>query len=152
MADLRCPLCTKSLEVRHHGEIELDRCKGCGAIYFDAGELAGALDIALSDEKGIVLAPTAEGSVGLPCPRDGKLMREVQVRTPDGRDIEGATALVHVCGSCKGLLMSRKAMQIAQKQGIEGGDTPSGPPNDDRWFHSAVEVAEFILHFGWLVA
>ena len=144
MADPRCPLCARPMDVHVHGEVELDRCPGCGCVYFDAGEVAALLGIEFSVEKGIALAPTAKGSVGVPCPRDGKPMREVKVVAPDGSEYAGASSVVHVCGACHGIAMSRKAIQQAQKRGIQGGDTPSENP-DPSWMQKAFDSALVVL-------
>lgn len=140
MAELACPLCIRPLEAHWHGETELDRCAGCGAIWFDAGELAETLGLEASTEKGIALAPTAAGSIAVPCPRDGRPMREVEVRTLEGDGYDGASAVVHVCGRCHGVVFSRKALRIAQRDGVRGGDTPSVNP-DPSWMQTAFDTA-----------
>lgn len=68
---MKCPKCNAGLEVLVHQGVEIDRCGGCGGIWFDAfeheelGELSGSEAIDLAPGT---TAPAASGT-GL-CPRD----------------------------------------------------------------------------------
>ena len=39
-SDDRCPTCAGEFELECHGRLEVDRCAGCGAVWFDRAELA----------------------------------------------------------------------------------------------------------------
>ena len=44
---MKCPKCGQNMEETKMGPLLVDRCKECGGIYFDAGEL----DVLLAAEK-----------------------------------------------------------------------------------------------------
>ncbi len=41
---MRCCKCGEELQVVHYGEIEIDRCFGCGGVWLDDGELEKIVD------------------------------------------------------------------------------------------------------------
>lgn len=45
---MNCPKCDNGFEVIQFHEVELDRCKGCGGLWFDEGELKKIEDMELS--------------------------------------------------------------------------------------------------------
>ncbi len=148
---MNCPLCTRSLREERQAGVAIDRCAGCGAVYFDAGELSATLGAARSTEKSVELAPSVPGEAPLPCPRDGKAMREVQVTTPRGGEITGPGFVVQVCPHCKGVLLSRRALEASQAHGIVGAHVPSSNPDTGRP-ERLLGIAEKLLDLAYIWA
>ncbi|HEX7519732.1 MAG TPA: rhomboid family intramembrane serine protease, partial [Candidatus Deferrimicrobium sp.] len=101
------------------GEVEVDRCRTCGAAWFDPGEireltqgrLPGAEDPASPDDlapppregKGSALRRAWEEAAGLSCPQCGKPLRPV--------DFQLTGVPVFRCGGCGGMLVSRRGVK-----------------------------------------
>jgi len=99
------------------GEVEVDRCRTCGAAWFDPGEIReltqgrlpaeeGAEPAAdppppAKDEKGTALRLAWGEARGLPCPRCGEPLRPV--------DFQLTGVPVFRCGGCGGMLVSRRS-------------------------------------------
>ena len=99
------------------GEVEVDRCRTCGAAWFDPGEIreltqgrlpaeedAGpAADSSLPaiEEKGAALRLAWGEARGLPCPRCGEPLCPV--------DFQLTGIPVFRCGGCCGMLVSRRS-------------------------------------------
>jgi membrane associated rhomboid family serine protease len=101
------------------GEVEVDRCRTCGAAWFDPGEireltqgrLPGADDPAPPDDsapppregKGVSLRLAWGEAAGLSCPRCGEPLRPV--------DFQLTGIPVFRCGGCGGMLVSRRGVK-----------------------------------------
>jgi membrane associated rhomboid family serine protease len=101
------------------GEVEVDRCRTCGAAWFDAGEirelsqgrLPGAEDPLPPDDRAAVPGPGKDSSLrrawaearGLSCPRCGEPLRPV--------DFQLTGVPVFHCGGCGGRLVSRRGVK-----------------------------------------
>jgi membrane associated rhomboid family serine protease/Zn-finger nucleic acid-binding protein len=101
------------------GEVEVDRCRTCGAAWFDPGEIReltqGRLpaeeDAELvadpsppaKEEKGAALRLAWGEARGLPCPRCGAPLRPV--------DFQLTGVPVFRCGGCGGMLASGRAVK-----------------------------------------
>ena len=97
------------------GEVEVDRCRTCGAAWFDPGEIRELTQGRLSaeegagatadpsppakEEKGAALRLAWGEARGLPCPRCGEPLRPV--------DFQLTGVPVFRCGGCGGMLVSR---------------------------------------------
>ncbi len=95
---MRCPKCRADMEQIEFEGTEIDRCKICKGIWFDAGEIE-----LMRDNRAAVAVDTGDASVGkqsnaidrYPCPRcSGSMVRVVD---PQQRHIWYET-----CGSCGG--------------------------------------------------
>ncbi|MDX2412690.1 MAG: MFS transporter, partial [Woeseiaceae bacterium] len=95
---MRCPKCRADMEQIDFEGTEIDRCKICKGIWFDAGEIE-----LMRDNRAAVAIDTGDASVGkqsnaidrYPCPRcSGSMVRVVD---PQQRHIWYET-----CGSCGG--------------------------------------------------
>lgn len=70
---MKCPKCNSDLKLLQFKDVEIERCPGCGGLWFDAFEheelkqLSGSETIDYSPEKKV---PTGSGS-GC-CPKDGQ--------------------------------------------------------------------------------
>lgn len=101
-ARLRCPRDSMLMEKVQIGDVTVDRCHSCGAMWFDAAELRRVLaDSGAVDRLDVGGNPDApQGyAVGTPrCPRDQTPLAEV----PDN-----AQAHIHVdlCRTCRGVLL-----------------------------------------------
>jgi hypothetical protein len=78
---------------RMGGEVELDRCRDCGGVWFDAGEL--------SDASGKTVAATDE-KAKRGCPACGASMRVAKLA--DGPPVDS-------CPSCRGTFVTETAME-----------------------------------------
>lgn len=99
------------------GEVEVDRCRTCGAAWFDPGEIRELTQGRLpaeedaepaadpsppaKDEKGTALRLAWGEARGLPCPRCGEPLRPV--------DFQLTGVPVFRCGGCGGMLVSRRS-------------------------------------------
>jgi len=99
------------------GEVEVDRCRTCGAAWFDPGEIRELTQGRLSavedsapaedptpyprEEKGAALRLAWGEARGLPCPRCGEPLRPV--------DFQLTGVPVFRCGGCGGMLVSRRS-------------------------------------------
>ena len=113
-----CPYCKiPSMAAVTSGEIAIDRCRTCGAAWFDPGEIRELTQGRLPAEEDTVpvadpSSPAKEGkgaalrlawaeSRGLPCPRCGEPLRPV--------DFQLTGVPVFRCGGCGGMLVSRRS-------------------------------------------
>ncbi len=95
---MRCPKCRADMEQVEFDGTEIDRCKTCGGIWFDAGEIE-----ILRDKQAAAAIDTGDASVGkksnaidnYPCPRCSGAM--VKVVDPQQTHIWYET-----CSSCSG--------------------------------------------------
>ena len=101
------------------GEVEVDRCRTCGAAWFDPGEIRELTQGRLpaeedagpvadpappaKEEKGAALRLAWGEARGLPCPRCGGPLRPV--------DFQLTGVPVFRCGGCGGRLVSRRAVK-----------------------------------------
>jgi membrane associated rhomboid family serine protease/Zn-finger nucleic acid-binding protein len=101
------------------GEVEVDRCRTCGAAWFDPGEIReltqgrlpadeGADPVSdpsppAKEEKGAALRRAWGEARGLPCPRCGEPLRPV--------DFQLTGVPVFRCGGCGGMLVSRRSVK-----------------------------------------
>ena len=99
------------------GEVEVDRCRTCGAAWFDPGEIRELTQGRLpaeedaepvadptppaKEEKGAALRLAWGEARGLPCPRCGEPLRPV--------DFQLTGVPVFRCGGCGGMLVSRRS-------------------------------------------
>jgi membrane associated rhomboid family serine protease/Zn-finger nucleic acid-binding protein len=99
------------------GEVEVDRCRTCGAAWFDPGEIRELTQGRLpaeedvepvpdptppaKEEKGAALRFAWGEARGLPCPRCGGPLRPV--------DFQLTGVPVFRCGGCGGMLVSRRS-------------------------------------------
>ncbi len=83
---IRCPKCHADMEQVHVDGIEVDRCRSCQGLWFDAGEVE-----ALSDKRAAAALDTGDAAIGeqhnlnrdYPCPRcHGEMQRTVDERQP----------------------------------------------------------------------
>ncbi|MFA5807169.1 MAG: rhomboid family intramembrane serine protease [bacterium] len=118
LVPVNCPYCKiPSMAAMKSGEVEVDRCRTCGAAWFDPGEireltqgrLPGAEDPAPPDDlapppregKGAALRLAWREAAGLSCPRCGEPLRPV--------DFQLTGVPVFRCGGCGGMLVSRRS-------------------------------------------
>lgn len=101
------------------GEVEVDRCRTCGAAWFDPGEIReltmGRLPAEegadpgadpsppVKEEKGAALRLAWGEARSLPCPRCGEPLRPV--------DFQLTGVPVFRCGGCGGMLVSRRGVK-----------------------------------------
>lgn len=101
------------------GEVEVDRCRTCGAAWFDPGEIReltqGRLPADEGASPGTAPSPPAKEDKGaplrlawgqargLPCPRCGEPLRPV--------DFQLTGVPVFHCGGCGGMLVSRRGVK-----------------------------------------
>lgn len=97
-ADMRCPKCRADMEQVDVGGIEIDRCKYCQGIWFDAGEREAlqAMDVAAEIDTGDAKLGEETNQVDdYPCPRcSGAMVRVV--------DPQQTHIWFEVCSSCSG--------------------------------------------------
>ncbi|MGZ9197247.1 MAG: zf-TFIIB domain-containing protein, partial [Candidatus Deferrimicrobiaceae bacterium] len=113
---VNCPYCKiASMDAVSSGELEVDRCRTCGAAWFDPGEIRELTQGRLPaeedaepgtdpsppamEEKGAALRLAWAEARGLSCPRCGEPLRPV--------DFQLTGVPVFRCGSCGGMLVSR---------------------------------------------
>ena len=96
--DMRCPKCRADMEQVDVGGIEIDRCKYCQGIWFDAGEREAlqAMDVAAEIDTGDAKRGKEANQVDdYPCPRcSGAMVRVV--------DPQQTHIWFEVCSSCSG--------------------------------------------------
>jgi membrane associated rhomboid family serine protease/Zn-finger nucleic acid-binding protein len=117
---MNCPYCKiPSMGVVASGEVEVDRCRTCGAAWFDPGEIRELTQgrLPAEDDAGPVAdpSPPAKGekgaalrlawgeAAGLSCPRCGEALRPV--------DFQLTGIPVFRCGGCAGMLVSRRGVK-----------------------------------------
>ncbi|MGE5284969.1 MAG: rhomboid family intramembrane serine protease [Actinomycetota bacterium] len=117
LVPVNCPYCKiPSMAGVKSGEVEVDRCRTCGAAWFDPGEIRELTQGRLSGEEDAGSAadpfpPAKEGKGaalrlawsevgGLSCPRCGEPLRPV--------DFQFTGVPVFRCGGCGGMLVSRR--------------------------------------------
>ena len=115
---MNCPYCKiPSMAGVTSGEVEVDRCRTCGAAWFDPGEIReltqGRLPVEVGagpaadpsppakEEKGATLRLAWAEARGLACPRCGEPLRPV--------DFQLTGVPVFRCGGCGGMLVSRRS-------------------------------------------
>ena len=95
---MRCPKCRADMEQIEFDGTEIDRCKTCGGIWFDAGEIE-----VLRDKQAAAAIDTGDASVGkqsnaiddYPCPRcSGAMVRVV--------DPQQTHIWYETCSACSG--------------------------------------------------
>ena len=114
---MNCPYCKiPSMGAVVSGEVEVDRCRTCGAAWFDPGEIreltqgrlpaeegaapGNAPSPPAKEEKGAALRLAWGEARGLPCPRCGEPLRPV--------DFQLTGVPVFRCGGCGGMLVTRR--------------------------------------------
>ncbi|MDD5762337.1 MAG: rhomboid family intramembrane serine protease [bacterium] len=115
---MNCPYCKiPSMGAVASGEVEVDRCRTCGAAWFDSGEIrelmqgrlpveedspsAGDPALPPREEKRAVLRRAWGEAAGLSCPRCGEPLCPV--------DFQLTGVPVFRCGECGGMLVSRRS-------------------------------------------
>ncbi|MHB1013363.1 MAG: zf-TFIIB domain-containing protein, partial [Desulfobacteria bacterium] len=115
---MNCPYCKiASMDAATSGEVKVDRCRTCGAAWFDPGEIRELTQGRLptledadpvadpsppaKEEKGAALRLAWAEARGLPCPRCGEPLRPV--------DFQLTGVPVFRCGGCGGMLVSRRS-------------------------------------------
>jgi len=115
---VNCPYCKiPSMAGVTSGEIEVDRCRTCGAAWFDPGEIRELTQGRLAaeegaapgtdssppakEEKGVALRLAWGEARGLPCPRCGGPLRPA--------DFQLTGVPVFRCAGCGGMLVSRRS-------------------------------------------
>jgi Zn-finger nucleic acid-binding protein len=122
---MNCPYCKiPSMAGVTSGEVEVDRCRTCGAAWFDPGEIreltqgrlpaegdAGSLadpSPPAKEEKGAALRRAWGEARGLPCPRCVEPLRPV--------DFQLTGVPVFRCGGCGGMLVSRRSAKALSER------------------------------------
>ena len=117
---MNCPCCKiPSMAGVKSGEVEVDRCRTCGAAWFDPGEIreltqgrlpaeedaepGGDPSPPAKEEKGAALRLAWGEARGLPCPRCGEPLRPV--------DFQLTGVPVFRCGGCGGMLVPRRGVK-----------------------------------------
>ena len=114
MAKRDCPDCRKRLQPfwmpasRIGGEVELDRCRECGGVWFDAGELTEASGKTVRAPGG----PSARN-----CPSCGAKMRHA--RLSDGPPVDN-------CPSCRGTFVEAAALETLTMKKTARALAPQG--------------------------
>lgn len=109
-----CPDCRVRLQPfwmpaqRMGGEVELDRCRTCGGVWFDAGEL--------SDASGKTVS-TGSQRAKRTCPACGATMLH-------GKLVGGPP--VDTCPSCRGTFLTEAAMETLAKKKSSRALAPEG--------------------------
>jgi len=115
---MNCPYCKMpSMSGVASGDVEVDRCRTCGAAWFDPGEIReltqGRLPAEEGTDPGTDPSPPAKEEKGaalrrawsepraFPCPRCGEPLRPV--------DFQLTGVPVFRCGRCGGMLLSRRS-------------------------------------------
>jgi membrane associated rhomboid family serine protease len=118
LVPVNCPYCKiPSMGAVASGEVEVDRCRTCGAAWFDPGEIREVTQGRLpadedaepvtdpsppaKEEKGAVLRLAWGEARGLSCPRCGNPLRPV--------DFQLTGVPVFRCAGCGGMLASRRS-------------------------------------------
>ena len=120
LGPVNCPFCKiPSLGAVASGEVEVDRCRTCGAAWFDPGEIRELTQGRLPDGedtvpvpdpsppvkegKGVALRLAWNEARGLPCPRCGRPLHPV--------DFQLTGVPVFRCRGCGGMLVSRRSVK-----------------------------------------
>jgi membrane associated rhomboid family serine protease len=115
-----CPYCKiPSMDAVPSGEVEVDRCRTCGAAWFDPGEIRELTQGRMpaeegaapgtgpsppaKEDKGAALRLAWNEARGLPCPRCGEPLRPV--------DFQLTGVPVFRCGGCGGMLVPRRGVK-----------------------------------------
>lgn len=106
---MNCPKCDHLLEECAINHARVDRCRNCGGLWFDEGELQavrderdedlGWLDYDLWQDESL-LAPSGKS---VACPRDGKPLFKIKYGSSD--------VLVDVCLECRGVWLDREELE-----------------------------------------
>lgn len=101
MTDLRCPKCRESMEAVEADGVEIDRCTGCGGIWFDAGELDWLAQSEIAEA--IDVGEPAEGEAmneltRIDCPRCGRPTRHIA-------DPYKPHIRYEICSGCEGVFL-----------------------------------------------
>lgn len=96
-----CPRCTQPLRAVHRGSAELDLCPRCGGTFFDHGELAQTLGVAVSASRWVAEGVAARvGASSLRCPAHDETHRPAMaVYRVEGR---GDAVDMEACPACGG--------------------------------------------------
>ena len=125
MIPVTCPYCKiPSMDAVSSGKVEVDRCRTCGAAWFDPGEIRELTEGRLppeedadsaadpsppaKEEKGAALRLAWGEARGLPCPRCGEPLRPV--------DFQLTGIPVFRCGGCGGMLVSRRGVKALSER------------------------------------
>ena len=120
LVPVNCPYCKiPSMDIVASGKVEVDRCRTCGAAWFDPGEIRELTQgrLPAEEEAGSGTDPSSpakEGdgdalrrawaeARGLACPRCGEPLRPV--------DFQLTGVPVFRCGGCDGTLVSRRGVK-----------------------------------------
>lgn len=99
---LRCPRDAQRMEREKLGEVTIDRCAGCGAIWLDHGEVERLLadtKLVIAADIGVSGPRTRGASLGeVLCPRDKTVLK--LTNHPQQSHIE-----VDSCPTCRGMLL-----------------------------------------------
>ena len=114
---MNCPYCKiPSMGAVASGEVEVDRCRTCGAAWFDPGEIRELTQGRMPAEEGSDPSPPAKEEKGaalrlawgeagdLPCPRCGVPLRPT--------DFQLTGVPVFRCAGCGGMLVSRRSANV----------------------------------------
>jgi len=120
LVPVNCPYCKiPSMDALKSGEVEVDRCRTCGAVWFDPGEIRELTQGRLpaeeeaepvadpsspaKEEKGAALRLAWAEARGLHCPRCGEPLRPVEFQ------LTGVP--VFRCSGCGGMLVPRRGVK-----------------------------------------
>jgi Zn-finger nucleic acid-binding protein len=145
--EMSCPLCADVLMIERKGDVEIDRCRGCGAVFFDAGELTQAQKgVDHLDEVGMRKAAARQdpADAAHTCPRCHANMVDVLVMDERANVLTDAEALVRACIGCAGLLLDAQALDRAQRY---DGLRPYGQVRDKDDVGPGVRMLEKALGF-----
>lgn len=108
---IRCPKDATLMEKIHAGNLEVDHCARCGAIWFDAYEMALALQLPKDAIKEIDYGTAKHGYAldvhrpePLICPRD----KQPLIAMPDPRQPH---VVIDVCRGCGGVLLDKGELE-----------------------------------------
>ena len=131
---VNCPYCKiPSMGAVASGKVEVDRCRTCGAAWFDPGEIRELTQGRLpaeedagpaadpsppaKEEKGAALRLAWGEARGLPCPRCGEPLRPT--------DFQLTGVPVFRCGGCGGMLVSRRGVKFCRAIQIPARPRPA---------------------------
>lgn len=152
---VRCLSCTTALATERHEGVELDRCPGCHAVFFDAGELTSVV----GERVDSVLAQSARGrkpAAEAPgCPRCSGPMLAVPLAEPSLPSELRSGRTVLRCSRCAGVWVDGGLARVltARRAPVQGSSfTQSGwsTPADEKREHTVKTVFEVLEHV-WLL-
>jgi len=110
----KCPVCSTNLHEEKMSSEEIDRCPGCGGIFFDRGELESIISLVKTfnsiklKETDIDTITESEGNRILNCPVDNSPMEKKEI----------AGTIIDSCPECEGIWLDNHeitALKIAEK-------------------------------------